>query len=532
MTARLVAQMTHLEPRFKVKTLSLALTFLSAALAMPAYALETISDSDMSDAIGEGIAIIGTNIQLQMPSVAGDVSQSGVLNPYSFGACQGASCSATDPGRFGSYIYISPVGPAVGGNKTDVYLYGLSLSQNDNLKANPDGSVVVPAAGLVAGGAIAHNSLFNSAAAGGVNWGLKGTTATPVQDPFTLIVNTSSQPGLDGGAVTPAVPLLQLSAPTMVTSDPNDLAYSGNNLRLGFWTNIQQYNSTLGSGASASLTSATSNGTQNQVGTAGPALQLQAIWDGFGINGTKINLFPTAACSGCTPGGATGNSDYARTFGLTGVVRLNSQKNGVLRVSTAESGATPAIGVFDPYDGIYIQNLDVNLTIGALNFQPLIISSTGQLGQVTLELARIPDVATAYKKFYVDYTGADPTYLSPTSGMCYSGGCPIGATHSNITAGDVYVNDGVSTPTGGSINPVGYATGTVVMANGDIVPAGGADALYTSVGALAGTGVNGISFKAPAADGLGGSSGATVNLGTAAISGLMINHLKMTLTSL
>ena len=261
-------------------------------------------------------------------------------------------------------------------------------------------------------------------------------------------------------------------------------------------------------------------------------MQIQGIWDGFGINGTQINLYSTPGCPSatCSSGGGvttgTGNSDYANTLGISGRLRFNSQKNGVLRLSVAES----SIGKFDSYEGIYIQNLDINLPLGNLNYQPLILS-TNSSGQVSLELARIPNVPAAYNQFYIDYgtstalgtSGA----LTPAAGMCTGTSCPSTATHGNLTIGDVYVNNGTAVA-GVTINgTTGYAT----MPNGDLVVPGGANALYTSTGAVAGSAVNGITFKAPGTSG-SPTNGAAVNLGTAAISGLMINHMKMTLTGL
>jgi hypothetical protein len=511
---------------------------LLSAVVIPAYALEAMSDANLSNATGEGIAFFANNLAIQMPSVAGDYSTglSGSVMPGTFGACTdsstgltagctniGTATSVGDPGYYGSYIYLSPVGPVSSGNKTDVYLYGLSLSQNDNSTTNttakpglPVGSVVVPSTG--AQGATPHNDLFNTAG--------KGVNLGTAADPFRLFVTSSNAVGLDGVS-TPTVPYLVISAPTTVTNDPTSPSYSANNLRLGFWANILQYsgvNATPNYNTNATDTSGTT--------TAAPALQLQAIIDGFGINGSQINIFPTPALTGTNTATncASNTNSLACTLGITGVLRFNSQAFGVLRLSVAES----KIGVFDPYEGVYIPNLDINLPIGKLNYQPLVLSASNNSAtsaNITLELGQIPNNSAAYNQFYINYgtanssDGGDSSSggLAPTNaaggGICSSLFCPSSATHGTITIGNVYVNN-----TGAPVTGLGGST---------IYP-GYADAQYIANANNAGNpttlananNVNGITFKAP------GATGATVNLGTAAISGLAINHLKMTLTGL
>ncbi len=544
MTELFISQVTHLESRHKLKALSLALTLLSAAMVTPAHALESISDAELSSATGEGIAYFANNFALQMPSIAGDNS---VATPIlgSFGACTNASgltaaCtslgSATavgDPGYYGSYIYLSPVGPVTGvgggvANKTDVYLYGLSISQNDNLTTNATavggldaGSVVVP--NVASTGAAAHSKLFNAAGTG-INW---GTAA----DPFRLYVSSSSAVGLDGIS-TPTVPYLIIAAPKVVTKDSTSLSYSANNIRLGMWANFMQYS---GNKATPNVNTDSAD-VSIPAAPAGPALQLQAIWDGFGINGTQFNVFPTPAFAGTnnTANCGSGATSLTCTLGLTGVLRMNSQNAGVLRLGVSQPGG---IGKFDDYEGLYLQNLDINLPLGRLNFQPLVLSAVNNSAtsaNVTLELGRIPNASAAYNQFYINYGTTNPTDggdsssggLKPSdqgvnAGICSSNFCADTASHGTIKAGDVYINDtaaAVQAPSGNWIYP-GYADAQYTCGTG-------ASCTAPSAATVAGLNVNGVTFKAP------GAAGATVNVGSAAISGLMINHMKMTLTGL
>jgi hypothetical protein len=617
MTARFIAQMANTTPQFKVKTLSIALTLLSATLAMPAYALEAMTDAGMSNATGEGLGFFATNFKLQMPSVTQDGIAPGVLN--TFGATQlrpsngTATVVSTNPGDYGSYLYIGPVGPVPTvsgrplGNQVDLYLYGLSVSG--------------------AGASVNTTDLFTGT---GVNLG-------SASDPFWLQVKNSINNGLDG--VSTGVPYVQVAAPT-------NTATTGNNLHLGAWLNIMQY--AAGSATPNYSTSSSTSATAGSFGIGlGPALQVQAIWDGFGINGSVVNLFATPSCSSSslcpygtipsipqnytTQGSTTaapGHGEYQNTLGLSGVLRFNSSRAGttaatssMLRLSVqGKSGATN-IGLFDPLEGVYLPQLNINLPLGNINYQPLMLTSgvVGGKPTLSLELAQIPNVSSVYNQFYVNYdsngistmtgnaafagcaasggtlagvqcttntaykylgatAGADPsaitidtsfvlpiqtgtpgsvnnnsaanykigalilnglavTGLTPAAGMCVTGtasasavGCPSTATHGSITIGDAYVNNTLSTQTAtynlllnDGTSPAGTTQSVTVF-----IPPGGSDALFTgsagAPGAAAGAGVNGIYFQ--------NSGGTQVNLGTAAISGLAVNHMKMTLTGL
>ncbi len=587
MAALGVARVIKSKPQKRfANTFPFARALLSVALVSaiaPVYALETLSDASMSDATGEGIAYFATNFMMQMPSVANDAGSVGTAG--TFGAGTGV-CSGANPGGCGSYLYLSPIGPVAlpTFNKVDGYFYGLSLSENTNANGIP----VCTTPGTASTCNTTHNSLFSNT---GINLG-SGF------NPFVLsVLTTQSSPGLDGNNV--QVPVLQFAAPqVMTTGDPSYA--SSTNLRFGMWANFMQYN-----GATVNTN------TNAAVGSAGPALQLQAIWDGLGINGTVIQAFPTPAA------GVSAHPEYTSTLGLAGFLRYNSVSTGVLRLSVAET----SMGVFDSLEGVYIPQLSENLPLGNANYQPLILGSgvtgTGPNYQptITLELAQIPNLSNIYNQFYINYgcsgsatsypgssctgvtvstvnggvsayqssdgyayldpstnaapvqgaslviyktsgsntfmnytgaTGSDGTGaavvggvtvtgLTPTAGSCTSANCPNSATHGSITIGDVYVNnttsnvpktytltlnDGTS-PNGTSGTPNASSTVTVT----DIVPPGGTDALFNSAGNVANTNVNGITF-------MGVGSANPVNLGTAAISGMAINHMKMTLSGL
>ena len=625
MTALGVARVIKSKPQMSfANTFPFVRTLLSVALmsavVAPAYALEAMTDASMSNSTGEGIAYFANNFQLQMPSITQDGMGVGTLNNFgaiqtgtsngSYNSSTGEYVVSSNPGDYGSYLYIGPVGPlpiqpsgGVAGNQVDTYLYGLSISG--------------------AGAAVNTTQLFTGTPTG---WG-------SAADPFWLQVLTSNNYSIDGTMQN--VPNVQVAAPT-------NTATAGNSLHLGMWLNIMQY--AAGSKTPNYSTSTSTSATSATYGVGlGPALQIQGIWDGFGINGTVVNLFATPSCgSGLCPYGATGSitsapghGEYQNTLGLAGFLRFNSSRAGtsaaassMLRLSVEGASGATTIGVFDSNEGVFIPQLNINLPLGNVNYQPLMLTSGVVSGNptISLELAQIPNAPNVYNQFYVNYdsngvngigsgpspyanlslcaggtlsgnqcttktaytynglaSGADPsaitintsslvllqsgtpnssnntnpatyqigayglgnlqnvTGLTPATGSCVTGtasatvvGCPPTATHGSISIGDVYVNnttsnvqktytltlnDGTS-PNGTTGTPNASSSVTVT----DIIPPGGIDALFNSAGTAANSSVNGIYFQ--------NSAGTQVNLGTAAISGAVINHMKMTLTGL
>lgn len=183
---------------------------------------------------------------------------------------------------------------------------------------------------------------------------------------------------------------------------------------------------------------------------------------------------PSGSGSSCNNGGGAPNyggntsgcSFYIQQRQTTQQTRTtwtlpSNLNNKVLRLSTRETAdtdrlATPAIQggkapTFDANEGIFIYNLNTNLVLGNL-YQPVILGSDGK--NFSLEVARIPNKESIYKQIYTDYTGADTSYKGSTcnvyqcganitlGGKTYQGS---NATHSSISIGSVYSNDGGKT---------------------------------------------------------------------------------------
>ncbi|WP_278395661.1 hypothetical protein [Acinetobacter venetianus] len=445
-------------------------TLISLCISRYAFALQEISDDALSQATGEGVAILPTDFSFVL---RGDKT--------------GNEISLADRSKDTGYIHYVPVGGltslsqdtnkdglvtstdhSVG--KADLYLYGLALSKNDNNINNRFGS-------KIASWGTANNP-----------WIFKAATASNVPD-FA---------GSNG-----TITYLNFEAPLYETGTKTGLdAY---NLKLALWADafvrdqskaegdVDQFN--LGENFSTTAT-----GRANR-------LRLQAIANGFSMNGSNLQVFQTL-------GGSNNNNGmsafYNNTLGIAGVLRFNSgdaqnlkatftdtelgsvgtpsawttihngqdsvlgtsktastgncgnagtgafnstspgclfivQKqtrtdtrqikrvwsvptNSVLRLSTRETTdtaglTTPALNgsgapTFDANEGVFIYNPNINLVLGNL-FQPVILGSDGK--NFSLEIARIPNKPEIYKKIYTDYSGTDATYLGSTCNVYQCG---------------------------------------------------------------------------------------------------------------
>ncbi|NNP68505.1 hypothetical protein [Acinetobacter sp. Ac_5812] len=273
-------------------------TLISLCLSRYAFALQEISDDALSEAIGEGIAILPTD--------------------YSFvlrGDKLGNETSLTDRSKDTGYIHYVPVGGltslvqdtnkdgfvtsadhSVG--KADLYLYGLALSKNDNNANSRFGS-------KIASWGTPNNP-----------WIFKAATATNVPD-FS---------GVNG-----SVTYLNLEAPLYETGEKTGVdAY---NLKLALWADAfvldqskPQTGSVNGHNSAdkyklGELFSSTQTPAEAAAGDRANRLRLQAIANGFGVNGSNLQVFQTL-------GGSDNNNGmsafYNKTLGLSGLIRLNS----------------------------------------------------------------------------------------------------------------------------------------------------------------------------------------------------------------
>lgn len=283
---------------------------------------------------------------------------------------------------------VSSTAPSFG-RKAELIWYGLSLGA-------ANGSVTTRSGGLIP------------------SWG----TAT---NPWLLKVETLSKTNYSGG--TTALPVLNYYAPAYTPGEGG--------LKYGFWGDIVVRDNTSG-----------------LVVTDGK-LQSQNVWNDFTLNGSRMSMF---------------QNTYDSSFGMVWLNRINSSATGKYRFSVAEStqpaGAlgtssdarATAVPTFNTLEGFYVTDMDINMVVGLMHYQPLIFGardSTTQNFQV--ELVRIPNVPAIYNQVYRNYGSSAPAELAK---MCTNTTADCtGATHGEIKFGKVEFKS----PTGATVD-LGSAT--------------------------------------------------------------------------
>lgn len=259
-------------------------TLISLCISRYAFALQEISDDALSQTTGEGVAILPTDFSFVL---RGDKT--------------GNEISLSDRSKDTGYIHYVPVGGltslvqdtnkdglvtsadhSVG--KADLYLYGLALSKNDNNSNNRFGS-------KIASWGTANNP-----------WIFKAATATNVPD-------------FAGGNGT--VTYLNLEAPLYETGTKTGVdAY---NMKLALWADAFVRDQSKAEGAADQFNLGELFSTSDA--SRANRLRLQAIANGFGINGSNLQIFQTL-------GGSNNNNGmsafYNNTLGVSGVFRINS----------------------------------------------------------------------------------------------------------------------------------------------------------------------------------------------------------------
>lgn len=394
-------------------------------------ALEQISEQEMSESTGEGIAFLPENFFIRTNDGARDSTGAYIQNN---------SNQVLDAG----YIRVVPVGnvsanrKAVGFDKADVYLYGFSYSQSNKQL----------------GEARDYSDLSSGFGRPIDSWGTE-------KNPWILQTETETDvPSFNAGNPK-NVSYLGINAPDfnkeVYAQAQADLAagtydpkkYAAYNLKLSWWGDIFKRDSDVVENGSDGLLSRT---------------RLNATWDGVSLNGSHLRYFQTlngaesvnlparynntlgsSALLRLNGGDATQlraniaetvNTDTAEWVQISDgggdsntpnlgedatnkyreQVRMNNlsrtrtwqPKNvkSVLQLSTRQLGtditndlSTPALGgavpQFDPNSGIFMYNPNINLPLGQL-YQPIMIDTNGS--NISLELARIPNNPEIYRQ--------------------------------------------------------------------------------------------------------------------------------------
>ena len=154
---------------------------------------------------------------------------------------------------------------------------------------------------------------------------------------------------------------------------------------------------------------------------------------------------------------------------------------------------------------MYLYSPNINLVLGNM-YQPFVLGSEGS--NIFLEVTRIPNVPNIYKKIYTNY---DMPYSSLSATSEYQGStCNVyvcGFNTSSLTSGSTTINYQGNNATHSSI-----AIGTVERLPNNMLRAKDHD------------NSTGVVFK--------GVDGTAKNLGSVAIDGVLIQHLKFKTTGL
>lgn len=358
--------------------------------------------------------------------------------------------------------------------KADVFIYGLALSKSDG-------------------------SLSTRYSNQGFNWG----TAS---NPWLFRAGTENVRQFRDKAEN--LGYLALEAPLANTAleDPANIENTSFNIKLGFWSDI--FSRELNSSREVNpITGAPISGLDKEY-----RLRTQFIANGLSLNGSQVRMFQTLESD---------NKNYNQTFGMASLLRLNTNDNPAdlsirqtdldrkgIRIGTAtlddldSEVATPAMKrgslapIFHDTEGLYLYSPNINLVLGNM-YQPFIVGSEGN--NIILEVTRIPKVASIYNQIYQNYgDGLGTSDLKGSTCNVNSCGTAIdikgtsyqgrNATHSSIAIGT-----------------------TERLSNNMLRAKDGADA-------------TGVVFK--------GVDGSIKNLGSVAIDGVLIQHLKIRTTGL
>lgn len=383
-------------------------------------------------------------------------------------------------------------------SKADIFIYGLALSKsNGNM-----------------------NQRFSNQ---GLNWGT-------AENPWLFRSGTAKDIQQYNAQNKADIAYIALEAP---------LAQVGGNatedkIKLGFWTDI--FSRTLDSSNKVDqLTGAPVDGLDKDY-----RLRAQFVANGLSIDGSQVRLFQTQSST---------VTQQSQTLGMASILRLNTNDDPSslkitdtnldakgIRISTAAksdnddgTASTPALDrsfapLFNDKEGLYLYSTNINLVLGNM-YQPFIIGSEGN--NIILEVTRIPNVPDIYTKIYSYYADTD------------ANNALIKKDDTTNTVQLKGVDGMYRTIMGTTCNVASCGTNTSqIVANGKTTNYQGTNATHSSIsiGSVtrdASTNMlkanrdqtsTGVVFK--------NASGGAVNLGSAVIDGVLIQHLKIKTTGL
>ncbi|MBC6802242.1 hypothetical protein [Acinetobacter baumannii] len=278
-------------------------SLIGFCLSQSSFALEELSDAGLSETTGEGIAILPQNAFMVFRGAGPNESvnqiitdrskDTGYINYVPVGPL---SVAAADTSGNGS---VGPEDKAVG--KADIFLYGLALSKSDG---------------------DANSRIANTATAAAISsW---GTGANPWVFKVKTSNNVPNFSTTDSGFY--PVTYLSLEAPLYQPTIDGAEGADAYNLKLGLWLDAFVRNPNIVATTDGSLAQFQYGDSNGLIGTSidtnrANRLRLQAVLNGFSLNGSQISMFQTLG-GATTTGGMS--PFYNNTLGMSGLVRLNT----------------------------------------------------------------------------------------------------------------------------------------------------------------------------------------------------------------
>ena len=290
---------------FRLSTLALSVGM--ALMSTSGFALEALNDEGLAESTGEGVAILPEDFSMQFNG-ADNTAGTGYIRLIPVGPLTKASQDTNKDGL------VSTSDHSVG--KADIYLYGLAISQSN--KAYNAGRVTADTSARFGRNIDSWGSAVNP-------WLIKVSTQADVPD-FSAPTSASATKG--------DVSFLMLEAPLYSTNVAglSNREKSAYNLKMGLWSDIFVRDPTKVEGDANQFSLGQNFGSASD-STRPNRLRLQAVWDGFSLNGSNVKMFQTLA--GVTPTEVTQglNTSYNNTFGIASVLRFNGGDGQNLRAS-------------------------------------------------------------------------------------------------------------------------------------------------------------------------------------------------------
>ena len=297
-----------LQSGFRLSTLALSIGL--SLMSSHGFALEALDDEGLAGSTGEGIAMLPENFSMQFNG-ADDTVGTGYIRLIPVGPLTSASQDTNKDNVVNSSDH------SVG--KADIYLYGLALSQS-----NADYGTA-RAIGSNTGTNSRFDRKITSWGSAENPWLLKVATEKDVPD-FASSSPTSQSKG-DVSYIMLEAPLYSTNVAALTPAEKS--AY---NLKLGLWLDAFVRDPSKAEGDVAQFNLGETYGGASD-STRANRLRLQAVWDGFSINGSNLKMFQTLGGVGNTEVTQGLSKTYNNTLGMSALVRLNGGDSQNLRAT-------------------------------------------------------------------------------------------------------------------------------------------------------------------------------------------------------